>query len=263
MRVLAAQIDPVELDPEANLKRAVALLASASQAGATLLVLPETWSTGYDLAAARELRHRSAAIVEPLAEAARTHGVAVVGSMVLPDDADDAVNAALLIGPDGAIALRYEKSHLIDVYREKEIFRPGRATPTVELAGTRLGVAICYDLRFPELFRAFVDDGAEVLVVVAEWPAQRISHWDLLLRARAVENQAWVIGVNRVGSDRSTTYGGRSQVVDPWGTVIASAPPDAEAELVVDLDLDALRALRGDFPVLRDRWIDVTDGARA
>ena len=262
MRVFAAQIDPVELDPEANLARAVELVARAASAGAALLVLPETWSTGYDLPAARELRERSDAILEPLAEAAREHAVAVVGSMVLPDG-DDAANAAVLIAADGSIGLHYAKSHLIDVYREKEIFRAGRTTPTVELAGTRVGVAICYDLRFPELFRAFVDEGAEVLVVVAEWPEQRIGHWELLLRARAVENQAWVIGVNRVGSDRSTTYGGRSQVIDPWGTVVASAPADSEAELVVDLDLEALRELRRDFPVLADRWICVRDRSPA
>jgi predicted amidohydrolase len=256
MRILAAQIDPVELEPEANLERAIKLVASTASAGAALLVLPETWSTGYDLPAARQLRDRSEAILSPLADAARTHGVAVVGSMVVPDG-DDAANAAVLITADGRIGLRYAKSHLIDVYREKEIFRAGRAAPTVELGGTRLGVAICYDLRFPELFRAFVDDGAEVLVVVAQWPELRIGHWELLLRARAIENQAWVIGLNRVGSDRSTTYGGRSQVIDPWGTVVASAPGDAEAELVVDLDLGMLRDLRRDFPVLADRWIGV------
>lgn len=262
MRILAAQIDPVELEPEANLERAIKLVASAASAGAELLVLPETWSTGYDLPAARQLRDRSEAILPALADAARAHGVAVVGSMVLPDGGD-AANAAVLISADGSIGLRYAKSHLIDVYREKEIFRPGRAAPTVELGGTRLGVAICYDLRFPELFRAFIDDGAEVLVVVAEWPEQRIGHWELLLRARAVENQAWVIGLNRVGSDRSTTYGGRSQVIDPWGTVVASAPADAEAELVVDLDLGMLRELRRDFPVLADRWIGVRDRSPA
>lgn len=262
MRILAAQIDPIELEPEANLERAVKLIASAASAGAELLVLPETWSTGYDLPAARQLRDRSEAILRPLADAARAHGVAVVGSMVLPDG-NDAANAAVLITADGSIGLRYAKSHLIDVYREKEIFRAGRTAPTVELGGTRLGVAICYDLRFPELFRAFVDDDAEVLVVVAEWPAQRIGHWELLLRARAVENQAWVIGLNRVGSDRSTTYGGRSQVIDPWGTVVALAPADAEAELVVDLDLGMLRDLRRDFPVLADRWIGVRDRSPA
>ena len=262
MRILAGQIDPVELEPEANLERAVGLIASAAFAGAELLVLPETWSTGYDLPAARQLRDRSNAVLLPLAAAARAHGVAVVGSMVLPDG-DDVANTAVLIAGDGSISLRYAKSHLIDVYREKEIFRAGRAAPTVELGGTRLGVAICYDLRFPELFRALVDNGAEVLVVVAEWPEQRIGHWELLLRARAIENQAWVIAVNRVGSDASTTYGGRSQVIDPWGTVVALAPADAEAELVVNLDLDMLRDLRRDFPVLADRWIGVSDPSPA
>ena len=261
MRVLAAQFEPVELDPHANLEKARAILGRAADAGADLAVLPETWSTGYDLPAARELRDASAALLAPLAEEARRRGVAVVGSMVLPSGAG-AANVAVLIDRDGELALRYAKSHLIDVYREKEIFEAGRDVTTMPLAGTRLGVAICYDLRFPELFRALVDEGAEVLVVVAEWPQVRIAHWDLLLRARAVENQAWVVGVNRVGADRSTRYGGRSQIVDPRGNVVAVAPADAAADLVVDLDLQELRAYRADFPVLRDRWIGLPSGVR-
>ena len=260
MRILAAQIEPVELDPEANVARAGAILRRAAAARADLVVLPETWTTGYDLPAARALRDRSAALIPSLAAEARAAGVAIVGSIVLPT-ATGAANTALLIDREGQVALRYAKSHLIDAYREKEIFEPGRDAPTLAMAGTRVGVAICYDLRFPELFRAFVDQGAEVLVVVAEWPEVRVGHWELLLRARAVENQAWVVGVNRVGEDATTRYGGRSQVVDPTGRVVAIAPPAEEAELVVDLDLDLLRTLRRDFPVLRDRWMGITEGA--
>lgn len=259
MRILAAQIEPAELDPETNVARACAIVRRAADVGADLVVLPETWTTGYDLPAARELRDRSEALIPTLAAAALEAGVAVVGSIVLPT-ATGAANTALLIDAEGQIALRYEKSHLIDAYREKEIFEPGRAAPTLAMAGTRVGVAICYDLRFPELFRAFVDQGAEVLVVVAEWPEVRAAHWELLLRARAVENQAWVIGVNRVGEDATVRYAGRSQVVDPAGKVVAVAPADAEAELLVDLDIETLRSLRRDFPVLRDRWIGVPDG---
>lgn len=259
MRVLAAQFEPIELEPEANLEQVRAILGRAAEAGADLAVLPETWSTGYDLAAARELRQASADLLAPLGDEARRRRVAVVGSMVLPTDAG-AANVAVLIGRDGDVVLRYAKSHLIDVYREKEIFEPGRSVTTIPFAGTRLGVAICYDLRFPELFRSLVDDGAEVLVVVAEWPEVRIAHWELLLRARAVENQAWVVGVNRVGEDRSTRYGGRSQIIDPRGRVVADAPADSAADLIVDLDLEELRAYRADFPALRDRWIGLPTG---
>ena len=254
MRVLAAQFEPVELDPEANLDKVRDIMRRAATAGADLVVLPETWSTGYDLPAARELRDRSESLLAPLAEEARARRIAVVGSMVLPTPTA-AANVAVLIDADGDVVLRYAKSHLIDAYHEKEIFEPGREAPTASLAGTRLGVAICYDLRFPELFRAFVQQGAEVLIVVAEWPEERIGAWELLVRARAVENQAWVIAVNRVGTDSTTTYGGRSQVVDPLGRVVSLAPGDAEADLVVDLDLESLRELRRQFPVLRDRWI--------
>lgn len=262
MRVLAAQIDPVELDPEANLERARGLVRRAATSRADLLVLPEMWSTGYDLPAAHNLRKRSASILDRLAEEAAAQKVAVVGSMVLPT-ADGVANAAVLLDADGRVALHYAKSHLIDVYREKEIFEPGRTAPTASLAGTRLGVSICYDLRFPELFRAFIDEGAEVFVVVAEWPQQRIAHWEVLLQARAIENQAWVVGVNRVRADRTTRYGGRSQVIDPWGRIVAAAPPDEEAELLVDLDLAVLRELRTNFPVLGDPLIGVRQAVDA
>jgi len=171
MRVLAAQIDPVELAPEENLDRAIEILGRAAEAGADLVVLPETWATGYDLPAARQLVDRSEAVLELLADAARSARVAVVGSAV--------------------------------------------------------------------------------------------AHWELLLRARAVENQTWVVGVNRVGSDRSTTYAGRSQVIGPTGDVVAAAASDAEAELVVDLDLDEVRQLRARFPVLADRWLGVRKGLKA
>jgi omega-amidase len=259
MRVFAVQFEPVELDPEANLKRAAGFLAQAAAEQADLVVMPETWSTGYDLPAARQLADRSASLIPRLAEEVRKRSVAMVGSMVLPSESGVS-NAALLLDKNGEVALRYAKSHLIDAYREKEIFEAGRDLPTVEIAGARMGVAICYDLRFPELFRSLVDQGAEVLVVVAEWPEVRIGHWEVLLQARAIENQAWVIGVNRVGADRATTYGGRSRIVDPAGCIVAEAPENAEAQLVVDLDLDALRARRRDFPVLTDRWIGVPAG---
>lgn len=140
MRVLAAQVDPVELAPEDNLARAVAILGRAANAGADLVVLPETWTTGYDLPAARRLVDRSEAVLNLLADAARSAGVAVVGSMVLPTPTG-AANAGVMIDAHGDVALRYAKSHLIDLYGEKSIFEPGRATPTVEIAGTRLGVA--------------------------------------------------------------------------------------------------------------------------
>jgi len=262
MRVFAAQFEPVELDPEANMERAADILARAAAERADLVVLPETWSTGYDLPAARQLRDRSASLVPRLAEEARRRSVAVVGSMVLPSKSG-ASNEAILLDKNGEVALRYRKSHLIDAYREKEIFEPGREVPTAEIAGVRIGVAICYDLRFPELFRSFVDQGAEVFVIVAEWPEVRIGHWEVLLQARAIENQAWVIGVNRVGTDRTTTYGGRSRIIDPAGRVVAEAPGDLETQLVFDLDLDALRALRRDFPVLQDRWIGAPAGVNS
>lgn len=231
--------------------RLIEILDRAADAGADLVVLPETWTTGYDLPAARRLVHRSEAVLELLADAARSAGVAVVGSMVLPTPTG-AANAAVMIDAKGDVSLRYAKSHLIDLYGEKSIFEPGRATPTVEIAGTRLGVAICYDLRFPELFRRMVDQGAEFFLVCSAWPYPRLEHWLMLNRVRALENEAFLVSANCVGVTRGKQFCGHSQVVDPWGAIVA-ASGDEETVVWADVDPSMAARVRDVFPPLRDR----------
>lgn len=251
LRVAVIQLAYGDDESKPDRTRRVADLVRA-QRGADLVVLPELWPNGgfaYDTweDGAETLE---GAVVSALREAARDLGATVhLGSFVERDDAGRLFNTSVLVAPDGAVLARYRKVHL---------FGFGDGEPKLLTAGVgpvvhgRYGLATCYDLRFPEMFRALLDGGAEVLLLPAAWPAKRVGHWQLLARARAVENQCYVVACNTAGAHAGVPMGGRSAVVDPWGEVLAEAG-DGEEVLVVDLDLDLVRSTRTSFPVLADR----------
>src|SRR4051812_46494507 len=255
MRVHAVQLETSLREPVADrLERAVALVRA--QAGADLVVLPELWLPGgfafgsfADVAEPLDGR-----VVIALAGAARDLGAWVHGGSVV-ERADDGrlFNTSVLLGPDGTLRGVYRKLHLFGFTGgETSVLSPGDEVVTVDLDGTTTALATCYDLRFPELFRAFVDRGVELVLVPAAWPTPRIAHWSLLARARAVEDQAYVVAVNGCGHQGGVRMGGRSVLVDPWGAVLAEAGDDEEV-LVADLDLASVEKTRKDFPVLADR----------
>lgn len=222
------------------------------QRGADLVVLPELWPHGgfaYD---------RWADLAEPfdgpthkkMAEAARAIGATVhAGSFVERDGEGRLFNTSLLLGADGAVLAAYRKIHLFG-FGEGEPALMSAGGDVVTHAG--VGLATCYDLRFPELFRALVDRGAELVLVPAAWPAKRVAHWRLLAQARAVEDQCFVVACNTAGEHAGVPMGGHSLVVDPWGTVLAEAG-DGQEVLDVEVDLESVRKTRASFPVLRDR----------
>jgi len=223
-----------------------------AQQDADLVVLPELWPQGgfsYDRWEA-EAEPLDGAVVEAMRDAARHVGATVhMGSLIERDEAGRLFNTSVLLGPDGGLLTTYRKVHL---------FGFGEGEPKLMTAGDgpvvhgNLGLATCYDLRFPEQFRLLLDAGAEVVLLVAAWPAKRVAHWRLLAQARAVENQSYVVACNTAGTHAGVPMGARSMVVDPWGTVVAEAG-DGEQVLVADLDLDVVAATRRSFPVLADR----------
>lgn len=222
------------------------------QTGADLVVLPELWPNGgfaYDTweSGAQPV---DGPTVTSLRAAARDLGVVVhAGSFVERDDSGRLFNTSVLIAPDGQLLATYRKIHL---------FGFGAGEPKLMTAGDgpvvydRFGLATCYDLRFPEMFRALLDAGAEVVLMPAAWPDKRIQHWRLLAQARAVENQSYVVACNTAGTHAGVPMGGHSMVVDPWGEVLAEAGDDEEV-LTVDVDLEFVRRTRSSFPVLADR----------
>ncbi len=260
MKVACVQYDIAWHDKPANFAKVRSLLASAGgcEPGG-LIVLPEMFSTGFsmDLQATGEGKPRPAENF--LTELARHHRCHVLGGVVNIGADGLGRNEALMLGPAGQEIMRYAKMHPFSHAGEMRHFRPGD-TPVVadlpcsEPAGqgsARCSAFVCYDLRFPEVFRSATLAGAEVLVVIANWPASRCEHWRTLLAARAIENQAWVVGVNRVGSDPNASYSGRSAVVDPRGRVVAEAG-DGEMVLQAEMDLAGLRQYRREFPALAD-----------
>ena len=226
-----------------------------AQASADLVVLPELWPQGgfsYDRWEA-EAQPLDGTVVRSLRSAARDLGVMVhMGSLVERDDTGRLFNTSVLIGAAGEILTTYRKVHLFGFGDgEPKLMTQGDG-PVVH---ANVGLATCYDLRFPELFRRLLDAGAEVVLVVAAWPAKRVAHWRLLAQARAVENQSYVVACNTAGTHAGVPMGGGCLVVDPWGQVLVEASADSEEVLVADIDLDLVRRTRASFPVLADRRI--------
>lgn len=259
--VLQLSYDEYE-DPSARIERVLDTIRS--ERGSDLIVLPELWGNGAFTPTlwAERSETMDGDTAARLATAARESNCYVhAGSIIeraVPNsyagpDSRGLWNTALVFGPNGRRVASYRKIHRFGFGEgEPLLLEPGATPTTVALPQGTAGLAICYDLRFPELFRSLVDQGAEFFVVPASWPAARVVHWELLGRARALENQAFMIQCNSVGIQAGLRMGGRSQIVDPQGSVIAQAGDDDEI-LTVDIDITEVADFRAAFPVLDDR----------
>ena len=217
--VSLAQMSIAFGDLAANHDAASCLAREAAQRGSQLLILPELWSSGYDLERAEELASEypggSFAVMR---EIAMREGITVIGT-VLERQPTGIANCAAAFGPDGTLLGRYRKLHLFRLLEEDRYLIEGDEGVLLELPWGRAGLAICYDLRFPELLRQYALAGAELLILPAEWPAVRVEHWRALLRARAIENQCFVIACNGAGTSGSLVVGGYSALIDPMGAI--------------------------------------------
>ncbi len=254
MRVAAIQLRVDDGEPQAaRISRAVALVRA--QADADLVVLPELWVpgafgySGYDESASP----LPGATVSAIAEAARDINAHVVAGTFIEDDAGQRHNTAVLLSPRGDIVHTYRKVHLFGFDSgEAKTLVAGDDVSVGVIDGVRFGMTTCYDLRFPELYRIFGDQGAELLIIPTGWPMSRLAHWQVLTRARAIENQVFLIGCNQVGTQEGVELAGHSVVIDPWGDVLLEAG-EGEEVLRVDIDLALVAKTRAEFPVLRDR----------
>ena len=244
--------------PGYNFERAELFVAEAARRGSDLVVLPELWSTAYDLENAAD--HATPVVADTmgngwfgrLAQLASSHDVWLAGS-ILELGADGKIyNCLALYSPEGKLAGAYRKIHLFRLMDEDQFLAPGPETVTVDLPWGRVGLAICYDLRFPELFRRYALAGAKLILLPAEWPHPRRDHWRTLLRARAIENQMFVAGCNRVGSSKGSDFFGASALIDPWGEALIEGG-EQETLLTVTLDLDQVDAVRQRIPIFEDR----------
>ena len=266
LRVAAVQMNSRD-DIAANLDTALALIDRAAASGARLVALPEVWTY---LGPSEGNRDAAEPIpgptVELLAERARRHRLYLhAGSLYESRPGEPLLrNTAVVLNPDGDIIARYSKIHMFDVtldgvaaYRESDTNAPGDEIVVADVDGVRVGLAICYDLRFPELFRILALRGAEVVVLPAAFTLTTgKDHWEVLIRARAIENGLFMVAPAQVGQfpPHHHTYG-RSLIVDPWGIVLATAP-DTETVVVADLDLAYLKKVRRQIPSLANRMPD-------
>lgn len=254
MRVAALQTDIAWEDPPANFEALEEPLREAAACGAGLVVLPEMYACGFSMDTQKVAEGPDGPSTAFLAERARALGVWIAGSVpVREPGAERPHNTLVLAGPDGTVD-RYRKRHLFTYHGEHEHYAPGDALLVREVGDVRLAFFICYDLRFADAFWRLAPE-VDGFVVVANWPAARREHWKVLLRARAVENQAYVVAVNRVGGAGTETipsYAGDSAIVDPAGAVLVEAST-APTMLLADLDPEHVARTRRAFPVLEDR----------
>ncbi len=238
-------------DKQAAFTKLRALLAAAPPTPGSLLVLPEMFATGFSTRLEATLEPVEGPTTAFLLELAATWDCAVVGGVVVPGPDGRGSNQALAVAPDGHILARYTKMHPFAFGGETAVHAPGTSAVLFEWGGLLIAPLICYDLRFPETARAAVALGAEVLLFLAAWPARRQQHWLTLLQARAIENQAYVIGVNLCGQDPQFSYPGRTLVVDPHGVIIADAG-GRETVLTSRLEPAVVGDWRAQFPALTE-----------
>ncbi len=262
LTVSVAQIAVVNSDPEANLKKADALIAEASRRKSEVICFPEMWTTGFNWANNQRLAPGQEEVVERVAAMAKRYNIWINGSMLALNEDGKIANTSILFDASGNRKGIYRKIHLFTMLHENEHMAAGNSLCTVDTPWGLVGLSICYDIRFPELFRAYALKGVKIVFSPMAFPHPRLEHWKVLVRARAIENQLFMIGANQVGSedfgpDGRVTYFGDSVVIDPWGQTVVEAGQTEEELLTATIDVDKVDEVRSKMKVLQDRRPDL------
>ena len=259
--VSIAQMDVVQGEPDSNVERGCAMIAEAARRGSQLICFPEMWTTGFDWSRNKKLVAGHTEIHNVIADQAARHKI-WISSPMLNRAADGQMrNTSFLFAPDGSLAASYNKIHLFSLFYEDRYIGAGQELCVADTPWGPTGLSLCYDLRFPELFRSYALRGVCLQVCSAAFPHPRQEHWRVLVRARAIENQMFMLAVNRVGSEQfaslaSTSYCGSSAVIDPWGNSVV-AGQEQESLLTACIDTVQCTEARKQIPVLLDRRSDV------
>ncbi|GAE28387.1 aliphatic amidase amiE [Halalkalibacter wakoensis JCM 9140] len=256
MKIASYQMDIVPGNPSENRKK-ITMWAEqvCKEQKPDILVLPEMWTTAYTLPTLekiiREDEEDTESFLKQLAHKLNVNMVA--GSIAVWEDGV-IYNRSLVLNRKGDMIHTYDKMHLVPMLDEHLYLKGGNHSAKVfELDGRKMGVIICYDLRFPELARSLALQGVEVLFVVAEWPSARAGHWEVLQQARAIENQLFVVSCNRIGTYDGVEFAGRSMVINPWGDILSKASSKEEETVHATLSLDDVKRIRKDVPVFSSR----------
>nr|WP_238942008.1 carbon-nitrogen family hydrolase [Bacillus sp. REN10] len=253
MKIACLQIDIAFGDPNTNYQKVAQWLQQAAEQKCQLAILPELWTTGYDLTRLDEIADQEAKqAIAFLSEQAKKHRLYLIAGSVANQTENGVENTLLVINKQGELVKKYSKLHLFRLMEEEKFLQAGRGDGLFSLEEETMAAFICYDIRFPEWLRKHVLAGAKVLFIPAEWPLARVDHWRTLLMARAIENQAYVIGCNRSGADPKNEFAGHSIIIDPWGEIIAEAG-EAEQLLIGEIDLAKVEEIRQRIPIFEDR----------
>jgi len=255
MRVIGVQLDIVWEDKPANHAKVRGILSKTKIRGGELVLLPEMFATGFTMNVGVATDSVSKQDQGFLSRTAKELGVYLMGGLVMTGKDGRGRNQAVVYGPSGQEVVRFAKLHPYTPGKEAQHYTAGETIELFDWAGVKVSPFVCYDLRFPEIFRAATRRGAEMLTVIANWPVMRVEHWVTLVRARAIENQAYVAAVNRCGKDPWLEYPGRSLIVDPKGNVVADGG-SGEGLIEAEIDVEALRVYRKEFPILEDMRAD-------
>jgi omega-amidase len=251
VRVCSAQIISTWEDPNHSLARVEPFIQHAADCGAKLICFPEQFATGWDPHPLKNIQDIHGTIISTLQGYAKKYRIGIIGSLREQHDPLPK-NTAIAIGCDGKILASYAKMHLFSFCHENEGNTPGSELGIFTLDSLTCGMAICYDLRFPDLFRLYAQKGVQAVFVPSAWPQRRIRHWELFITARAAENQMYILGVNTTGITPVDLYSGASMTADPQGTIVNRAN-EAEQILFSDIDPEEVTRTRHEFPVENDR----------
>ncbi|MBK5434902.1 MULTISPECIES: carbon-nitrogen family hydrolase [Bacillus] len=253
MKVACIQMDIAFGDVEKNIESAKNKISEAMKEKPDVVVLPELWTTGYDLTRLSEIADMDGLETkEMLKEWSKQYGVHIVGGSIAKQTEQGVTNTMYVVTNKGQLVNEYSKVHLFQLMDEHKYLVAGNETGEFTLDDVECAGTICYDIRFPEWMRVHTAKGAKVLFVVAEWPLVRLAHWRLLLQARAVENQCYVVACNRAGKDPNNEFAGHSLIVDPWGEVVVEANEE-ESILFGELKFEKIKEVRKGIPVFADR----------
>lgn len=255
-KVAAIQLDIVYKDPEKNREKVKGLVEDAVKSNPDIILLPETWTTGYSEEVFHHVRDfaetENGPTIALIREMALKHKVWFVSGSIPEKDEDGTYNTVFLIDRSGQMVGKYRKMHLYSAMDEDVGFKNGMDMPVFDTEFGKVALMTCYDIRFVELSRTYAVRGAEVIFVVSNFPRPKLHHWRTLLQARAIENQLCVVACNRVGSALNSTYFGHSLIIDPWGEILYEGNEE-ETILVGDIDMERVKAVRDAIPMYYDR----------
>jgi omega-amidase len=253
VKIALIQMNVIQGASKQNQDQAAQMIAEAAKSGAEVVVLPEMWKSGYDFGNLSEHAETiDGSTASFLAGQSKLHHIYLVGGSFTQQNKGHVYNTSLTFDPNGKLINQYSKLHLIGLMQEDQYLSAGEYYGIFSIGEALASVIICYDLRFPELARAYAIEGASILFVLAQWPVQREAHWLALLRARAIENQMYVVGTNVVGHNENDKFHGKSIIFDPWGEVVAEAGKQKQI-VYGEIDLHVVAKIRRDIPVFQDR----------